>query len=283
MKLLRYGLKGQEKPGILDAQGQIRDLSEYIDDIGGQGLCPESLERLKAIDINTLPPVAGKPRLGSCVSGVGKIICIGLNYFDHAEETGMPVPEEPVVFAKFTSSISGPNDDILIPPGSETTDWEAELAVVIGKTAKHVSEDRALDYVAGYCVANDLSERSFQVERGGQWVKGKSYDSFAPLGPWLVTADEVGDAQALDIWLEVDGTCYQSGNTRTMIFSVPSLISYLSQFFSLHPGDVILTGTPAGVGLGQKPTPVFLRPGQTLKVGIEKLGMQQQRTRADDG
>lgn len=278
MKLLRYGLKGQEKPGILDAQGQIRDLSEYIDDISGQGLCPESLERLKAIDINTLPQVAGKPRFGSCVSGVGKIICIGLNYSDHAEETGMPVPEEPVIFAKFTSAICGPNDDIIIPRGAEKTDWEAELGVVIGKTAQHVSEDEALEYVVGYCAANDLSERSFQVERGGQWVKGKSCESFAPLGPWLVTPDEVGDPQALDIWLEVDGKRYQNGNTRTMIFGVAKLVSYLSQFCSLQPGDVILTGTPPGVGLGQKPEPVFLSPGQEVVMGIEKLGVQRKLT-----
>ncbi|WP_020681323.1 fumarylacetoacetate hydrolase family protein [Marinobacterium rhizophilum] len=281
MKLLRYGPVGQEKPGVIDAQGQIRDLSGHIDDIGGQRLSPENLARLRAIDIDTLPRVAETPRLGACVSAIGKIICIGLNYRDHAEETGQPVPEEPVIFAKFTSAVSGPNDPIPMPRGAQTMDWEAELAVVIGKTAKYVSEAEALDHVAGYCVANDLTDRAFQIERGGQWTKGKSCDGFAPLGPWLVTPDEVDDPQALDIWLEVDGVRYQQGNTGNMIFNVAWLISYLSQFFSLHPGDVILTGTPAGVGMAQKPQPVFLRAGQRVCVGIEGLGEQRQLTAAD--
>lgn len=281
MKLLRYGPVGHEKPGMLDAQGCIRDLSAYCEDLGGTTLAPESLARLRELDPEMLPKVAGEPRLGTCVAQIGKLICVGLNYRDHAAETGMPVPEEPVVFAKFTSALSGPNDDIIIPRGAKKTDWEAELAVVIGKAGKYISEDDALGHVAGYCVANDLSERSFQGERGGQWVKGKSCDSFAPLGPWLVTPDEVGDPQSLNIWLDVDGVRYQNGNTRTMIFNVAYLVSYLSQFFSLQPGDVILTGTPPGVGMGQKPEPVFLRAGQVVSVGIEKLGEQRQRTRSE--
>lgn len=278
MKLLRYGPLGQEKPGLLDDDGSIRDLSAHIADITGVSLAPESLNTLRAIDIDTLPLVSDAPRLGACVSGIGKIICIGLNYRDHAEETGLPIPDEPVIFAKFPSAVSGPDDDILFPRGAQKMDWEAELAVVIGKTAKYVSEAQALEHVAGYCVANDLSERSFQIERGGQWTKGKSCDGFAPLGPWLVTPDEAGDPQALDIWLEVDGVRYQNGNTGNMIFSVAYLVSYLSQFFSLQPGDVILTGTPAGVGLGQAPEPVFLRPGQLVTTGIEGMGEQRQRT-----
>lgn len=278
MKLLRYGPFGQEKPGLLDSAGNIRDLSEFITDITGVSLAPESLNTLRSIDIDTLPLVSDSPRLGACVSGIGKIICIGLNYRDHAEETGLPIPDEPVIFAKFPSAVSGPGDDILFPRGAQKMDWEAELAVVIGKTAKYVSEAQALEHVAGYCVANDLSERSFQIERGGQWTKGKSCDGFAPLGPWLVTPDEAGDPQALDIWLEVDGVRYQNSNTGNMIFSVAYLVSYLSQFFSLQPGDVILTGTPAGVGLGQAPEPVFLRPGQLVTTGIEGMGEQRQRT-----
>lgn len=278
MKLLRYGPLGQEKPGLLDSAGNIRDLSEYITDITGGSLAPESLNSLRSIDIDTLPLVSDSPRLGACVSGIGKIVCIGLNYRDHAEETGLPIPDEPVIFAKFPSAVSGPDDDILFPRGAQKMDWEVELAVVIGKTAKYVSEAQALEHVAGYCVANDLSERSFQIERGGQWTKGKSCDGFAPLGPWLVTPDEAGDPQALDIWLEVDGVRYQNGNTGNMIFSVAYLVSYLSQFFSLQPGDVILTGTPAGVGLGQAPEPVFLRPGQLVTTGIEGMGEQRQRT-----
>lgn len=278
MKLLRYGPFGQEKPGLLDSAGNIRDLSEFITDITGGSLAPESLNTLRSIDIDTLPLVSDSPRLGACVSGIGKIICIGLNYRDHAEETGLPIPDEPVIFAKFPSAVCGPGDDILFPRGAQKMDWEAELAVVIGKTAKYVSEAQALEHVAGYCVANDLSERSFQIERGGQWTKGKSCDGFAPLGPWLVTPDEAGDPQALDIWLEVDGVRYQNSNTGNMIFSVAYLVSYLSQFFSLQPGDVILTGTPAGVGLGQAPEAVFLRPGQLVTTGIEGMGEQRQRT-----
>lgn len=281
MKLLRYGPAGQEKPGILDAHGNICDLSAHVDDISAQNLNPETLDRLRAIDIETLPRVVEGTRLGACVSGVGKIICIGLNYSDHAEETGMPVPEEPVIFAKFPSAISGPYDDVPVPRGAEKMDWEAELAVVIGQKAKYVAEANALDYVAGYCVANDLTERSFQIERGGQWTKGKSCDGFAPLGPWLVTPDEVGDHQALELWTDVDGVRYQHGNTANMIFNVAWLVSYLSQFFSLQPGDVILTGTPAGIGMAQQPQPVFLQKGQRVTVGIQGLGEQSQRLVAE--
>ncbi|TCO80788.1 ureidoglycolate lyase [Plasticicumulans lactativorans] len=281
MKLLRYGPAGQEKPGLLDAGGALRDLSGVVDDIAGAVLLPEGLARLQALDPATLPVVAGNPRLGPCVGRVGKMICVGLNYSDHAIESGMAIPTEPVLFMKATSAICGPDDDVEIPRGGAKTDWEVELGVVIGKPAKYVSRERALEHVAGYCIVNDVSERAFQLERGGQWDKGKGCDTFGPLGPWLVSADEVTDPQALDLWLEVDGHRYQNGSTRTMIFDVATLVAYISQFMSLQPGDVISTGTPPGVGFGQKP-PVYLRPGQTMRLGIQGLGVQTQRTVAAD-
>lgn len=281
MKLLRYGELGQEKPGMVDADGQIRDLSGVIDDVAGQALLPDTLEKLAHLDVSLLPVVDGNPRIGACVNGVGKFICIGLNYSDHAEETGATVPSEPLIFAKFSSAICGPNDPVIIPKDSTKTDWEVELGVVIGKPAKHVSEAEALDHVAGYCVINDVSEREYQLERQGQWVKGKSCDNFAPMGPYLVTTDEVPDPQNLAMWLDVDGHRYQDGNTKTMVYGVAHLVSYLSQFFTLHPGDVISTGTPPGVGLGQKPEPVYLRPGQSMRLSIEGLGEQQQITVAE--
>ncbi|WP_027781278.1 MULTISPECIES: ureidoglycolate lyase [Burkholderia] len=277
MKLLRFGDKHHEKPGLLDAQGHIRDLSGVIDDIAGDVLTPASLARLRDIPPSSLPLVEGTPRLGACVGRVGKFICIGLNYSDHAAESGMEVPKEPVVFGKWTSAISGPNDDVEIPRGSEKTDWEVELGVVIGQGGRYIDEADALSHVAGYCVVNDVSEREYQLERGGTWDKGKGNDTFGPLGPWLVTADEVPDPHALRLWLEVDGHRYQNGTTATMVFRVPHLISYLSRFMSLQPGDVISTGTPPGVGLGQKP-PVYLRAGQVITLGIDGLGEQRQRT-----
>ncbi|WP_026874034.1 ureidoglycolate lyase [Inquilinus limosus] len=277
MKLLRYGPAGQEKPGLLDAEGRIRDLSGVVPDIAGEALTPEGIARLKAVDPSSLPVVAGNPRLGPCVGRVGKFICIGLNYSDHAAESGLAVPPEPVIFMKPTSAIVGPNDDVEIPRGSEKTDWEVELGVVIGKAAKYISEAEAFDHIAGYCVVNDVSERAFQIERSGQWVKGKGHDTFGPIGPWLVTRDEVPDPQDLHMWLEVDGHRYQDGSTRTMVFQVPFLVSYLSQFMSLQPGDIITTGTPPGVGMGQKP-PKYLKAGQTIRLGIEKLGEQAQKT-----
>ncbi|WP_334002729.1 ureidoglycolate lyase [Burkholderia cepacia] len=277
MKLLRFGDKHHEKPGLLDAQGHIRDLSGVIDDLAGDALAPASLARLRDIPPSSLPRVEGTPRLGACVGRVGKFICIGLNYSDHAAESGMEVPKEPVVFGKWTSAISGPNDDVEIPRGSEKTDWEVELGVVIGQGGRYIAEADALSHVAGYCVVNDVSEREFQLERGGTWDKGKGNDTFGPLGPWLVTADEVPDPHALRLWLDVDGHRYQSGTTATMVFRVPHLISYLSRFMSLQPGDVISTGTPPGVGLGQKP-PVYLRAGQVITLGIDGLGEQRQRT-----
>jgi len=287
MKLLRYETStsvtsgGQEKPGLLDEAGVLRDLSGIVDDIAGETLLPENIERLRNTDPSTLPKVEGTPRLGPCVGKVGKFICIGLNYSDHAEEAGMTVPPEPIIFAKATSAICGPNDDVIIPHNSVKTDWEVELGVVIGKPAKYVDEASALDHVAGYCVINDVSEREFQIERSGQWVKGKSCDTFGPTGPWLVTPDEVGDPQNLDLWLEVDGKRYQDGNTRTMVFGAAHLVHYLSQFFTLHSGDIISTGTPPGVGLGQKPEPIYLHAGQTMQLGIEKLGVQTQYVVAD--
>ena len=282
MKLLRFGPQGQEKPGLLDASGTIRDLSGIVDDIAGSVLSDASLARLREIDPSTLPAVTGQTRIGPCVGRVGKFVCIGLNYADHAAESGLPVPTEPVVFNKWTSAICGPNDDVEIPRGSVKTDWEVELGVVIGKPAKYIDEAHALDYVAGYCVINDVSEREWQIERGGQWDKGKGFDTFGPLGPWLVTRDEVPDPQALDLWLEVDGHRYQNGNTRTMVFGVAQLVAYLSRCMSLQPGDVISTGTPPGVGLGIKPNPVYLKPGQTMRLGIAGLGEQVQRTVAAD-
>ena len=275
MKLLRYGPKGQEKPGLLDAQGGVRDLSGQVDDIAGEVLSDAGLDRLRAFDPESLPLVEGSPRLGPCVGRIGKLVCIGLNYRDHAEEAGQPIPEEPVIFMKATSALSGPDDPVIIPRGAEKTDWEVELAFVIGKEARYVEQADWADYVAGYCVCNDVSERAFQLESTGQWVKGKSADSFAPLGPWMVTRDEIPDPQALDVWLDVDGTRRQSGNTRTMIFPVPELVAYVTRFMSLQPGDVISTGTPPGVGLGHKP-PVFLKPGQVMTLGIEGLGQQRQ-------
>ncbi|MGQ7246508.1 ureidoglycolate lyase [Halomonas sp. V046] len=277
MKLLRYGKAGEERPGILDASGRLRDLSGHVADLSGLYLSDQCLEKLRAIDTERLPRVEGTPRIGPCVGDVGKFICIGLNYSDHAAETGATVPPEPIVFMKATSSICGPNDGIEIPRHSQKTDWEVELGVVIGKTAKYVSEADALDHVAGYCVINDVSERAFQIEREGQWCKGKGCDTFGPIGPWLVTRDDVADPQNLDLWLEVDGHRYQQGSTRTMVFGVAYLVSYLSQFMSLQPGDIISTGTPPGVGLGQHP-PVYLRPGQTVRLGIEGLGEQSQHT-----
>jgi ureidoglycolate lyase len=278
MKLLRFGEKGQEKPGLMDAQGQIRDLSGHVDDIAGHAITAEGLAKLQGIDPNSLPVVGGSPRIGPCVGRVGKFICIGLNYADHAAESGLDVPKEPVVFNKWTSAICGPNDDVEIPRGSTKTDWEVELGVVIGKAGRYIDEANAMDYVAGYCVVNDVSEREWQIERGGTWDKGKGFDTFGPLGPWLVTRDEIADPHALDLWLEVDGKRYQNGNTRTMVFKVPELIAYLSRCMSLQPGDVISTGTPPGVGLGIKPEPIYLKAGQEMRLGIAGLGEQKQRT-----
>ncbi|TWT41417.1 fumarylacetoacetate hydrolase family protein [Botrimarina hoheduenensis] len=277
MKLLRYGEPGQERPGVLDADGQIRSLVGVIDDVAGDALARESLATLDAIDLSTLPVVSPVTRRGPCVAGTGKILCIGLNYADHAAESGSALPAEPLVFMKAISAITGPDDPLEIPRTSEKTDWEVELCVVIGEQAKYVSEADALGYVAGYCVMNDVSERAFQKERCGQWTKGKSCDTFAPIGPYLVTADEVPHPERLRLWLEVDGRRYQDGSTEQMIFGVAKLVSYLSQFMTLHPGDLISTGTPPGVGMGQKP-PVFLRPGQTVRLGIEGLGEQTHGT-----
>jgi 2,4-diketo-3-deoxy-L-fuconate hydrolase len=275
MKILRYGPPGEEKSGILDAENNVRDISKHVADWSGQSLLPSSLSKLSQIDASSLHHVDSDVRLGPPVAGVGKFICIGLNYSDHAAESGMAMPSEPVVFMKATSSICGPNDDVVIPRGSTKTDWEVELGVVIGKPAKYVNEADAMAHVAGYCVVNDLSERAFQLEGTGQWVKGKSADTFGPFGPWVLTADEVPDPHALNLWLEVDGHRYQNGNTRTMIFRIPFLISYLSRFMSLQTGDIISTGTPPGVGLGLKP-PTYLRPGQRIRLGIEGLGEQTQ-------
>jgi len=280
MKLLRYSSQGQEKPGILGADGEIRDLSGIIPDLAGESLLPASIEKVRNTDIARLPKVAGRPRIGPCVGGVGKFICIGLNYSDHAAESGMAVPVEPVVFMKATSSICGPDDTVVIPRGSKKTDWEVELGVVIGEPAKYVEAADALSHVAGYCVINDLSERVFQLEGTGQWVKGKSADTFGPIGPWLVTPDEVPDPQNLEMWLEVDGHRYQNGSTKTMVFGVAHLISYLSRFMSLRSGDIISTGTPPGVGFGQKP-PVYLGPCNRMQLGIRGLGQQNQDVAAD--
>lgn len=276
MKLLRFGESGGEKPGALDADGNIRDLSGRVLDISGPVLHAESLAKLNRIDLSTLPIIDRSVRLGPCVGSVGKFICIGLNYSDHAAESGMAVPNEPVIFMKATSSICGPNDNVELPMNSLKSDWEVELGVVIGAKAKYVSKQNALSHVAGYCVVNDLSERAFQLEGTGQWVKGKSADSFGPIGPWLVTTDEIGDPQNLRLWLEVDGQRYQNGSTRTMVFGVDHLVSYLSRFMTLNPGDIISTGTPPGVGLGQKP-PVYLRAGNLIRLGIDGLGEQTQR------
>jgi 2-keto-4-pentenoate hydratase/2-oxohepta-3-ene-1,7-dioic acid hydratase in catechol pathway len=282
MKLVRYGHPGQELPGAIDSDGRIRDLSSIVDDISGKSLARGALDRLRAVDITSLPVIGEKHRIGACIAGVGKFICIGLNYSEHAAESGLPEPTEPIVFMKATSSICGPNDDLVIPRGSEKTDWEVELGVVIGKEAKYITKEDALSYIAGYCIVNDVSERAFQLEGTGQWVKGKSADTFGPIGPWLVTADEIPNPQNLEMWLEVNGHRYQHGSTRTMIFDVASVISYLSRFMSLQPGDVISTGTPSGVGLGQKP-PLYLRLGDTVRLGIEGLGEQNQRVTAYNG
>ena len=278
MKLLRYGKPGKEKPGLLDGAGRIRDLSGHIDDVAGAALSPSSLKKLSKLKAEDLPLVKGNPRLGPCVAGTGKFICIGLNYADHAAESGMAVPPEPVIFMKATSAIVGPYDDVEIPRNSVKTDWEVELGVVIGKTAKYVSEDEAMDHVAGYCVINDLSERAFQIEHSGQWTKGKSADTFGPTGPWLVTKDEVKDPQDLSMWLEVNGKRFQNGSTKTMVYGVKFLVSYLSRFMSLQPGDIISTGTPPGVGMGQKP-PHYLKAGDVMELEIEGLGRQRQVTK----
>jgi len=280
MKLLRFGPPGREKPGLLDADGVIRDLSAHLPDLDGRHLDRDLLARLAELDASRLPKVPTDTRLGPCVGRVGKFICIGLNYSDHAAETGAEVPPEPVVFNKWTSAICGPDDDVIIPRGSTKTDWEVELGVVIGKEARYVSEADAMDHVAGYCVVNDVSEREFQLERSGTWDKGKGCDTFGPLGPWLVTPDEIADPHELDLWLEVDGHRYQNGNTRTMVYRIPFLISYLSRFMSLQPGDVISTGTPPGVGMGQQP-PTYLRPGQRMRLGIAGLGEQRQAVVAE--
>jgi 2-keto-4-pentenoate hydratase/2-oxohepta-3-ene-1,7-dioic acid hydratase in catechol pathway len=280
MKLLRYGPPGAEKPGMLDADGAIRDLSGEVADIAGEALSDAGLERLRRLDLARLPLVEPGVRLGPCVGGIGKYVCIGLNYSDHAAETGATVPSEPIIFMKATSAVCGPNDDVIIPRGSRKTDWEVELGVVIGTRAKYVAEAEAMAHVAGYCVINDVSERAFQIERQGQWTKGKSCDTFGPTGPWLVTRDEVADPQALRMWLTVNGETRQDGSTATMVYGVAHLVSYLSQFMSLMPGDVISTGTPPGVGMGMKP-PSYLRPGDVVALGIEGLGEQRQTCVAD--
>ncbi|MEM0936262.1 MAG: fumarylacetoacetate hydrolase family protein [Pseudomonadota bacterium] len=281
MKLLRYGAAGAEKPGLLDPEGVLRDLSGEVADIAGDTLLPEGLDRLRRLDPARLPQVAGTPRLGPPVGGIGKMVCVGLNYADHAAEAGMDVPPEPVLFMKATSSIAGPDDDVRLPRGSEKTDWEVELGVVIGQEARYVAKAEAMGHVAGYCIVNDISEREFQIERAGQWVKGKSADTFGPTGPWLVTADDVADPQDLAMWLEVDGKRYQDGSTRTMVYGVAHLVHYISQFMSLQPGDIISTGTPPGVAMGQANKP-YLRHGQVMELGIEGLGTQRQRAIAWD-
>ena len=276
MKLLRFGNSGEEKPGVIDSNGKIRDLSNVIDDINGQTISQESLGQLKKLDILSLPEVTGNPRIGPCVNDVGKFLCIGLNYSDHAAETGLEPPEEPILFSKATSAIIGPNDDVEIPRTSLATDWEVELGIIIGKKAKYISEDDAKNYIAGYCVVNDVSERDFQIKRSGQWTKGKSCDTFGPIGPYLVTTDEIEDVQNLSMYLDVNGKRMQTGSTKTMIFSAYHIVHYLSQFMTLFPGDVIATGTPPGVGMGMQP-PVYLKPGDVMKLGIDKLGDQEQK------
>lgn len=283
MKLLRVGAKGVERPAILAADGSIRDLSSVVPDIAGAVLTPEGLDKIRAVDPTKLPIIDASTRIGPCVGNVGKFICVGLNYADHAAETGAAIPKEPILFMKATSAICGPNDNVILPKNTLKPDWEVELGVIIGKEARYVSEENALDHVAGYCVVNDLSERHWQTERGGQWVKGKSADTFGPIGPWLVTRDEVADPQNLDMFLEVDGHRYQDGSTKTMIFGVRHLVHYISQFMSLQPGDVITTGTPPGVGMGIKPEPIWLKAGQTMRLGVEGLGEQTQLTVAYNG
>ena len=276
MKLLRFGHSGEEKPGIIDENGKIRDLSDVIDDIDGNTISPESLDKLKSLDVLSLPEVTGKPRIGPCVNKVGKFLCIGLNFSDHAAETGLEPPEEPILFSKATSAIIGPNDNVEIPRTSTATDWEVELGIIIGKKAKYISEAEAKNYIAGYCVVNDVSERDFQIKRSGQWTKGKSCDTFGPIGPHLVTTDEIEDVQNLSMYLDVNGKRMQTGSTKTMIFSAYHIVHYLSQFMTLFPGDVIATGTPPGVGMGMQP-PVYLKPGDVMKLGIDKLGDQEQK------
>ena len=276
MKLVRFGPAGQEKPGLVDAGGQIRDLSGLIPDLAGDALSPSSLKRIRSANPDSLPQVPAGTRIGPCVGRVGNFIAVGLNFADHAAETGSPIPAEPILFNKAPSCIVGPDDDVVIPRGSQKTDWEVELAIVIGRRASYVGANEALDYVAGYCICNDVSEREFQLERGGTWSKGKGCPTFGPLGPWLVTPDEVGDVHNLDMWLDVNGERMQRGSTRTMIFNVPQLVSYISHFMIMEPGDVITTGTPPGVGLGMKP-PRFLKSGDTMTVGIQGLGEQHQR------
>ncbi len=280
MKLFRWGPAGHERPGVLDNDARARDLTGLVPDIGGAILSDAGLDMLRGLDATRLPPVPEGARIGPCVAGTGKVVCIGLNYSDHAAETGMPVPPEPIIFMKATSAICGPDDPILLPPGSEKTDWEVELAVIIGKAGKQIAQDRALGHVAGYAVSNDVSERSFQMDHSGQWTKGKSADNFGPLGPWLVTRDEVSDPQNLDMWLKVNGQMMQHGSTRTMVYGVAFLVSYLSRFMSLHPGDVIMTGTPPGVGMGQKP-PRYLKAGDRVELGIAGLGEQMQIVRPE--
>lgn len=275
MKLLRWGPAGSEQPGLMDHRGYIRDLSAHVRDIGGEGLSPASLNKLAKLDTDSLPVVGNHVRIGPCVGGVGKFICIGLNYSDHAAETGAKVPSEPVMFIKATSAICGPNDNVEIPRTSQKTDWEVELGVIIGTKAKYISEKDAMNHIAGYCVVNDVSERAFQTERQGQWTKGKSADTFGPLGPWLVTKDEIADPQNLGLWLDVNGQRRQTGSTATMVYKIAFLVHYVSQFMSLHPGDIISTGTPPGVGMGMKP-PTFLKPGDVMSLGVEGLGQQRQ-------
>jgi 2-keto-4-pentenoate hydratase/2-oxohepta-3-ene-1,7-dioic acid hydratase in catechol pathway len=277
MKLLRYGSAGHEKPGLLDGQGAIRDLSQHIDDVSPETVVPKTLSRLAALKIDDLPVVSGSPRLGVPIKGIGKFIAIGLNYADHVKEAGLGVPAEPPMFTKAVSCLNGPNDDVMLPRDSLKSDWEVELGVIVGRTTRYVSEEKALDSVAGYVLANDVSERAFQMERGTQWDKGKGCDTFGPLGPWLVTPEEVGDPQNLELFLNLNGRRMQSGNTRRMIFPVRHLIAYVSQFMTLYAGDLLITGTPPGVGLGHKPDPIFLRPGDEMHLGIEKLGEQRQK------
>jgi 2,4-didehydro-3-deoxy-L-rhamnonate hydrolase len=277
MKLLRYGAPGHERPGVLDRDGVIRDLSGLLPDLAPQHLSIDSLRRLAALEPSSLPAVAGTPRLGVPVAGIGKFIAVGLNYIDHAAEAGLPLPKEPVLFTKAISCLNGPNDDVMLPKGSTKTDWEIELGVVIGTLARYVEEADALSHVAGYCIVNDVSEREYQMERGGSWDKGKGCDTFGPVGPWLVTPDEVGDPQDLKLWLDLNGQRRQSGSTRMMVFGVASLIAYISRFVTLEPGDLVITGTPPGTGMGVKPEPLYLRPGDAMKLGIERLGVQAQK------
>ncbi len=281
MKLCRYGAPGEEKPGLIDDDGNIRDLSPHVPDIAGNILSDSGLDRLRGLDVNTLSVVQTNPRFGPCVGATGKFMCIGLNYSDHAAETGAEPPEHPILFMKANSAIVGPNDDVVMPRGSKATDWEVELGVVIGTECKYVSEAGALDYVAGYCTINDVSERDFQAKISGQWTKGKSCDTFGPTGPWLVTRDEIEDVQNLDMWLDVNGKRMQTGNSKTMIFTIAQIISHLSQLFTLHPGDIISTGTPPGVGLGMKPEPVYLKEGDVMELEIAGLGRQRQTVKAD--